>query len=94
MSTQPQSLRVMEGTSARFSCVAEGNPAPRYSWLRISGGREELVADTPDLVLVGSSHTVGEYQCRAGVGDAEVRSEGVSLALYTRPVITTNKVGL
>ena len=51
-----------EGTSARFSCVAEGNPQPRYAWVKISGGREELVADTGDLVLVGSGHTVGEYQ--------------------------------
>ena len=33
-----------------------------FSLVRISGGREELVADTGDLVLVGSGHTVGEYQ--------------------------------
>ena len=30
--------------------------------MKISGGREERVADTGDLVLVGSGHTVGEYQ--------------------------------
>ena len=65
MSSQPKSLRVREGTSARFSCLAEGNPQPRYSWVRISGGKEERVADTAELVLVGSGHTVGEYQVRA-----------------------------
>ena len=43
----------------------------------------------PDLVVVGSSHTRGEYQCEVRVGETVVLSQPARLSLYTRPVIQT-----
>ena len=94
ISTQPRSLRVREGTSARFSCAAEGNPAPRYAWYRLTPGQERgpRVGEAADLELVASAGTAGRYQCEASAGPGtEVTSEVVSLDLYTRPVIAATK---
>ena len=92
ITSQPRSLTVREGTSAKFSCVGEGNPAPRYTWYRLhaGGGREE-VGEGGDLVLVGSSHTQGQYQCEVRAADTAVLSQPAQLALYTRPVIVADR---
>ena len=76
-----------EGTSARLSCGADGNPAPRYTWLRVSDGGSVTVGETSDLVLVGSSMTVGQYVCEVRVGDNKITSDLATLSLYTRPHI-------
>ena len=97
--SQP-ALRVREGTSARFTCGADGNPVPRYTWYRVSDGNSDslqsniVMGEGRELVLVGSRHTTGQYQCEARVGEHVVRSHVAKLSLYTRPVIITQKVKL
>ena len=91
MTTQPSSLTVREGTSAKLSCGGAGNPAPRYRWFRLGEGGREEVGEGPDLVVVGSSHTRGEYQCEVRVGQTAVLSQPARLSLYTRPVIQTER---
>ena len=92
ITVQPSSLTVREGTSAKLSCGGAGNPAPRYRWFRLGQegqGERQEVGQGPDLVVVGSSHTRGEYQCEVRVGETAVLSQPARLSLYTRPVIQT-----
>ena len=91
MTVQPSSLTVREGTSAKLSCGAAGNPSPRYRWFRLAETGRQEVGQGPDLVVVGSSHTRGQYQCEARVGDTALLSSPALLSLYTRPVIQTDR---
>ena len=45
------------------------------------------MGETSDLVLVGSSMTVGQYVCEVRVGDNKITSDLATLSLYTRPHI-------
>ena len=91
LTVQPSSLTVREGTSAKLSCGGAGNPAPSYRWFRLRQGAREEVGQDSDLVVVGSSHTRGQYQCEVRLGDTAVLSSPAVLSLYTRPVIQTDK---
>ena len=91
MTVQPSSLTVREGTSAKLTCGGVGNPPPSYRWFRLDQGERQEVGRGTDLVVVGSSHTRGHYQCEVRVGDTAVLSSPALLSLYTRPVIQTDQ---
>ena len=79
-----------------FSCDAESNPSPRFTWFRLNDDDEGgvRVGEGRDLVLVASSVTRARYQCQVGAGSNTVRSEIASLSLLTGPSIVADKVSL
>ena len=79
-----------------FSCDAESNPSPRFTWFRLNDDDEGgvRVGEGRDLVLVASSVTRARYQCQVGAGGDTVRSEVASLSLLTGPSIVADKVRL
>ena len=79
-----------------FSCDAESNPSPRFTWFRLNDDDEGgvRVGEGRDLVLVASSVTRARYQCQVGAGSNTVRSEIASLSLLTGPSIVADKVRL
>ena len=108
MLTHPSSAKVREGMTAHFSCLADGNPAPRYFWTK--GDSNEVkyqivlslslevfllqaISFSPNLSLVASVQTVGNYKCQAMVeGFPAVVSTYAKMSLVTKPTIISDNV--
>lgn len=90
MLTHPSSTKVREGMTAHFFCLADGNPAPRYFWTK--GDSNEAISFSPNLSLVASIQTVGNYKCQAMVeGFPAVVSTFAKMSLVTKPAIMSDK---
>jgi len=86
----PKNARMREGMTAHFSCLADGNPVPRYVWTK--GDSNEVISFSPDLSVVASSQTVGDYKCQAIVeGFPPVASKFAKISMLTKPTIVSDK---
>ena len=67
-----------------LSCLAEGNPAPSYSWQ--AGNGRGLVGNGPRLNFTLTKTTAGAYHCTAtGYGGKEVVSSKAFVNLASSP---------
>jgi len=88
--THPHSAKVREGMAAHFSCLADGNPVPRYVWTK--GESNEAISFSPNLSLIASGQTVGDYKCQAIVdGFPAVVSKFAKMSIVTKPTIKSAK---
>jgi len=88
--THPKNAKMREGTTAHLSCLADGNPVPRYVWTK--GDSNEVISFSPDLSLVASAQTVGDYKCQAIVeGFPPVVSKFAKMSIVTKPTIVSDK---
>lgn len=86
----PESQVARSGERVTFSCKAEGNPSPRYLWVRLGeiGIADEVVGVTQDLSLVTSVDTEGQYVCKTFIeGQAVLSSNTADLQLMKSPVV-------
>ncbi|XP_036393229.1 cell adhesion molecule-related/down-regulated by oncogenes isoform X1 [Megalops cyprinoides] len=90
---------VSSGSSVRFTCIADGNPAPNITWLFNSA----LITPSPRLQISGSSLRIGRvtlqdqgmYQCLADNGIGSAQSAGmltIQSGVNSMPVIQSAPV--
>jgi hypothetical protein len=79
---QPTALTVNAGSTAIFSAVATGTPAPTYQWYK--GGNVIAGATGPRLVLSGTtSSSAGGYNCVATNAGGSTTSNAAGLTVVT-----------
>lgn len=90
MLSNPSSVRMREGQTAHFSCLADGNPTPRYVWT--ADNSNAAISFSPNLTLVASAQTAGNYKCQAMVeGFPAVVSDHAKLSILAKPSIKSDK---
>jgi hypothetical protein len=88
--THPNNAKMREGMTAHFSCLADGNPVPRYVWTRADSN--EVISFSANLNLVASAQTAGDYKCQAIVeGFPPVVSKLARMSMMTKPQILSDK---
>ena len=105
--TQPRTEYAREGTTVLFTCMAESNPPPTYTWTRglttvvrlvyltetLTLETQFQVGNSPNLTVVASKHNSGDYFCHALLeGFLTSTSQPASLLLITKPLVNTRKV--
>eukprot|EP00092_Neocalanus_flemingeri_P005738 GFUD01006178.1.p1 GENE.GFUD01006178.1~~GFUD01006178.1.p1 ORF type:complete len:655 (+),score=165.53 GFUD01006178.1:182-2146(+) len=90
LSLQPKMIKHPQTTFGRpdetvtLSCQAEGNPPPRYVWVKSKSN--ELVGVGQDLRLTVSESTEGEYACKAISGEHQpITSETAKIVMKRKP---------
>ena len=95
-SQPPQNQMVNEGLNVAFTCDANGNPPPTFSWT-IDGSavnttanpRISLTADRKQLTITSVNRTdSGEYRCVASNIVEAVNSTAASLTVQCKKMFT------
>jgi len=97
LSLAPKIVKHPETTFGRpdeivtFSCTAEGNPPPRYIWVRSE--TNELAGVGQNLTLTVSETTEGNYACKAIAEDHQPEtSDTARLVMKRKPRIETETI--
>jgi hypothetical protein len=89
--THPVSEIAKYGEKVKLSCLAEGNPAPSYVWVK--GKSQEIVGVSENLVLTATDDTEDDYNCKVFVdGKKTLISETASLRIMRKPAVFTESV--
>jgi len=89
--TQPTSVIAKQGDEVTLSCLAEGNPAPSYVWMR--GDSQEIVGVSSDIRLTAGDDTAGDYTCKVFVeGHNILTSDTATLRILRKPEISIEPV--
>jgi hypothetical protein len=92
ITSQPAlSQTVLGGSSASFSAVAAGNPAPAFQWRKNGSSIAGATNATLSISSVTSADA-GVYTVLANNSAGTVLSENSTLIVYTKPVITIQPV--
>ena len=82
----------------RFSCKAEGRPAPQYAWVRVTADmREHLVGVGFSILNIDASspNYEGQYLCKVFVdGFPPINSRSAFLSLLKAPVVEIKQEGV
>ena len=86
----PESVVARRGDKVTFSCLAEGNPAPNYVWVR--GQEEKIVGVSEHLTIEASDSTEDLYKCKVFIDGQEFVSRPASLDIITAPEVSVDTV--
>ncbi|XP_023812628.1 basement membrane-specific heparan sulfate proteoglycan core protein isoform X9 [Oryzias latipes] len=85
VSIQPSIADVQEGQSLDLNCLAPGNPPPRVTWTKVSGGlsANHKVIGSQLRILSASAEDSGEYICRVegSPGNSHFHQASVSVSV-------------
>ena len=91
--TQPTGvMKLILHNKTTISCHAEGNPVPKYQWIkRLSNNRETIKSYTSQLVIEDVGYVdQGEYRCvavnRIGGKRREAKSDAVRIEVVGSPI--------
>ena len=94
-SQHPQNLIVNEGLNVTFTCDANGNPPPTFSWtidgsaVNTANPRISLTANGKQLTITSVNRTdSGEYRCVASNIVETVNSTAASLTVQCKKMFT------
>ncbi|SUS03568.1 hypothetical protein DF3PB_1010003 [uncultured Defluviicoccus sp.] len=90
--TQPASRTVNAGSSATFSVVASGTPAPTYQWRKNGVAISGATTASYTIASTTTSHA-GQYSVVVANSAGTVTSGNAVLTVNTAPVITTQPAG-
>jgi hypothetical protein len=93
ITTQPQSLTVLQGQPASFSVVASGVPVPTYQWQKDGLNLAGATSATWSIPSV-SSADAGTYRVVVTNAVGSVTSDGAVLSVEAAPAITTQPQSL
>ena len=91
MVQHPVAVVATKGEEVNMRCKAEGNPEPRYVWIKQSS--KEIVAVSENLTVSASDATEGDYICKVFVeGKIVLTSRNTTLKLMRRPIVSTESI--
>ncbi|XP_050679568.1 irregular chiasm C-roughest protein-like [Leptidea sinapis] len=89
--TRPQNVEGELGTSVTLSCLVEGHPQPKITWLRYDQDKAIRVGKTSNLTLTVTTQSAGQYWCRASIdGRTDIEAAAV-VYLKGPPKIISNE---
>ncbi|KAG6463463.1 hypothetical protein O3G_MSEX013886 [Manduca sexta] len=90
-SMKPENVEGESGAMVTLTCLVEGHPIPKITWLRYESDRFIRVGKSPNLTLTVSQHSAGQYWCRASVEGRQEVEAPVTVFIKGPPKIMSNR---